>query len=402
MTKLFTLENDAIQRIHNKLAHLATITPPWPSASVQPLTREQLSNLIETAFWASVRSNEGRATRVCITVASPKTVPGALAFKTPQAYDRSQIVKLAAAVPPNGSLLVSADSDQLHVWGFSRSRGGWGIDTVSIEISEPGTIRFCIGPIRPFAVLTGDAVQFIEGTSIDLAAHLQRVLHKALQSNEYIETQAIWLECLAIRNLARTIVEDGHGGIILIVPNAPSDCLNYLDPFDLLFETPDTSISDAIRQSLRSQFAEGEAFQRLSEKIQPDDQRDLFTLINSRPQLDWGASRETRHIASLAGVDGAIVMTGDLQTLGFGATIAVPKEVVSPIVILSPEPGPQPVALSQLQDVGGTRHQSAARFVAATRETVALVISQDRHLSVMHWENEFNAVAVIRNAEWLA
>jgi hypothetical protein len=60
----------------------------------------------------------------------------------------------------------------------------------------------------------------------------------------------------------------------------------------------------------------------------------------------------------------------------------------------------RPIGLSPLEDVGGTRHQSAARFTAANRDAVALVISQDRHLSVLSWDKALDAVAVVRNAEW--
>ena len=53
-----------------------------------------------------------------------------------------------------------------------------------------------------------------------------------------------------------------------------------------------------------------------------------------------------------------------------------------------------------MKDLGGTRHQSAAQFVAGNRDAVAVVISQDRHMSVMHWGEAINLVAVIRSVEW--
>jgi hypothetical protein len=65
-----------------------------------------------------------------------------------------------------------------------------------------------------------------------------------------------------------------------------------------------------------------------------------------------------------------------------------------------PEPGNQEVVHSRLEDTGGTRHQSAARFVSANRDAVAIVISQDAPVSMMHWDEPNNLVAVVRNVEW--
>jgi len=64
------------------------------------------------------------------------------------------------------------------------------------------------------------------------------------------------------------------------------------------------------------------------------------------------------------------------------------------------KPGKQLVVPSGLDDLGGMRHQSAARFVQANPRAVAVVVSQDRHVSVMNWEDPLESVCVIRNAEW--
>ena len=106
-----------------------------------------------------------------------------------------------------------------------------------------------------------------------------------------------------------------------------------------------------------------------------------------------------RPIASLAGIDGAIVMTRDLDVLGFGAKIAVRSDMPEGIAIYRAEPAEQPLSVVPLESIGGTRHQSAARFIHAHRDAVALVMSQDRHLTVMHWYEAAQTVAALRNAE---
>jgi hypothetical protein len=93
---------------------------PFPIRSVNLLSREQLSMLIDTAFWASLQFNEGRATRFCVCVADPADFNNAVAFATPVPYDVSQIEQLAPAAPLGGCLVVSGSGQGLDIWGFGR------------------------------------------------------------------------------------------------------------------------------------------------------------------------------------------------------------------------------------------------------------------------------------------
>jgi hypothetical protein len=72
---------------------------PATLESAHLLTRQQLSVLIETAFWASLRSNEGRTTRVCVAVAVPGSFHDVVASAAPVAYDESEVATLAPVVP---------------------------------------------------------------------------------------------------------------------------------------------------------------------------------------------------------------------------------------------------------------------------------------------------------------
>ena len=93
-------------------------------------------------------------------------------------------------------------------------------------------------------------------------------------------------------------------------------------------------------------------------------------------------------------------MTRDMQLLGFGAKIEFRPDRGVPVCEFKPTPGVQEVIGSRLEDLGGMRHQSAARFIMHNRDSVAIVVSQDRHVSVMNWEDELRSVCVVRNAEW--
>ena len=123
MTRLFPPEADCVARIHAQLEHLAKIKSGSPfSELVVKLTRVGLSTLVETAFWAGLESNEGRTTRVRLAVASPEQVPGATRFAYPIAYDASEIVNLAPAVPSGRCLGAVQLDDGFQIWGFAHGR----------------------------------------------------------------------------------------------------------------------------------------------------------------------------------------------------------------------------------------------------------------------------------------
>jgi hypothetical protein len=398
MNRLFSPDDDSVGRIHDQLKHLANIGIPEVFRSGQLLTREQISLLLESVFWASLRADEGRTTRACVTVASHANFHDVLAFATPVVYEESQIAKLAPAVPRSGCLVVSVSTDGLHIWGFGRSRPGSSLDTVTIEVSEPGIVRVDVGPFHPFAVLNGRSNPIIAGTRTNLAHYLQRVLQKAFPMNDFVESQAVWRECLVLAILAKMIVDYGHGGMLLIVHAETGSWMESLSPFAYKFVAPDTTIRDGIRRELSDMTAQGEMLQRLWQADMPADLKNQVT--GAVAQRLWYNERDVQAIASLAGVDGAIVMTRDLSVLGFGATIAVGGDTAPRVCMFRPEPGRQDVVLSPLEKLGGTRHQAAARFVGPHRDSVALVLSQDRHMSVVHWDETIDAVAVVRNTEW--
>jgi Probable sensor domain DACNV len=402
MNELLSPDDPFVVAIHDQLAPLAKINEGMSRAfasRMPTLTREHLSSLIEVAFWAGLGSDEGRTTRVGIALASPESFADAFKLPAVVPYDSSHITKLAPAVPQDGCLLVSESNGGLGIWGIGRSRPIG--DTVTIEIFRPGTMQVGLGPFGTFAVLNGQSRWILGSTGIHLAADLQRVLQKKLPTDDIIETQAVWRESLALVELARMVVATGHGGIILIVPSETGDWENTLSPFEYRFEAPDTTIRDAIRAPLRAISDQSRIIHELSQATVSNEAKEFIFRNLSVQESVWRQRQSglTRATASLAGVDGALVMTQDLRLLGFGAKI-VPSEDVKQVYIVdlpySGNAGPSP-----LEKVGGTRHQSSARFAAANKDAAALVISQDRHVSLMFWDPQSNSVVVRRNVQWL-
>ena len=101
---------------------------------------------------------------------------------------------------------------------------------------------------------------------------------------------------------------------------------------------------------------------------------------------DEAMSELSRFTASLAMVDGAVVLTHGLEAIGFGAEIsgALPDvEFVARVVDLESQAFEFEPATAM-----GTRHRSAYRLCKALPGSVALVISQDAGLRVVSYLNQ--------------
>jgi len=397
MMRLFPPDSECIVRIHTQLEHLKEIRArtSFGKANYSP-SPEQLSTMIETAFWAGLRSNEGRTIRVGLAFTGDDT-SGATKFLYPCGYEESEILKLAPAVPLGHCLGVSVGNQTLQIWGFAHATTAR-VDTVCVYLTEPGTVRVDVGPFRPYAVLRGQSNDILAATGFDLAHYLQRILPKAFPEGDLLETQAVWRECLALAEIVRLVLRDGHGGTVLLVPDSRGEWERSLDPFSFRFKIPNAIVRDVIRKELEDTDDQGKAMVKLSQASLPEDVKNR--IMGGLYPINSDHRVAIEMMASFAKVDGAVVMTRDMQLLGFGAKIAFQSGHEVPICKFKPVPGAQEVLRLRLEDTGGMRHQSAARFVEAHRDTAAIVVSQDRHVSLMHWDDNISAVCVVRNAEW--
>jgi len=389
--------DDVLRRIYAQLEYLVTIGSRTPATGWTPRF-EDLRSLIEVAFWASLRSNEERPTRVRIALTRRDLVPSAFALATAVDYDEAQVAKLAHVVSSHGSLLVSPETDGLRIWGLTQTAPGSGIDDVTAEILAPGVVRINIRMFKPFAVFMGRSAFIVEGGPVHLPDYLGKALRKTLPADDIIALHQGWYECFALGTLAKLIVDQGHGGTILVVPDAAGDWLASIDPFAFKFSAPDNTAQEWIRQYLKENQSQGETVLRVSSSnLSDEDKMIVFLALSSRP---WVPREAVQHVAPLANCDGAIVITADLRVLGFGAKITAREHAAATLCRLDPAPGPQELKPCPLEDFGGTRHQSAARFVSVHKDAVAIVVSQDRYMSVVHWSEQHNCVVAVQHAEW--
>jgi hypothetical protein len=81
-----------------------------------------------------------------------------------------------------------------------------------------------------------------------------------------------------------------------------------------------------------------------------------------------------RFIASLTAVDGAVVLTDQLQIIGFGAEVRV--STGTDTIHVAEDAEGEKLSLAQFTGYG-TRHRSSFRFVEGVQPAVAFILSQD-------------------------
>jgi len=345
----------------------------------QTLSPEQVSRALHVAFWASLGSNEGRPTRARLLFAEPSMLKSPLRFDAPIAFETARITRLAPGVPEGGCLGVTPST--MTIWGMTAVDPGSSINALEIVIPLPGVLHVRIGPLRPFCVVSNGSAVVLADAALKLPDRLRELLGKSLVG-QLETTQRAWRECLVLAALARRILRRGTGGTLLFVPGASGSWSSSVE-IAYRFAAPDCALRDAVAGAI-----EGEGERAFAPEA-PEALK--WQAMGSAPGHLSAEAAALRRVAPYAEVDGAVIITHDLEVLGFGAKILA-ADGTSHVVVGDD--------LVSIEDTGGTRHQSAARFVGENAECAATVISHDGHISLIHWDRERKAVRMIRNVEW--
>jgi hypothetical protein len=229
---------------------------------------------------------------------------------------------------------------------------------------------------------------------------------RALQFNDLLTralglTSDLWLRSRQndyLRHIARRMLEHGRGGTLVIVPS-PEGTWNNTLRIRHQFVLPLYDIVNAWRDE-----TDANRRHNVSEMVLPADVSMATLVERANSIVEASVARDraralSDRIADVTAMDGAAVVTQELALLGFGAKIVT--DVVPPKILeIRPVIGAA-LERSSLDALGGTRHQSAARFVTTHRDCVALVISQDGMVSMFSWFEEDDAVLVARELELL-
>jgi hypothetical protein len=350
--------------------HIAEHARPGVGSRTVVPPAEVIETLIDAAFWASLRREEGYVPKISLALLPPADAVQPLLFENPLPLTTGALVGVAPAVERPGIHLgvwfrdvdtsgtESTNGRPLQIWGTTRRLPTY---CLVLEVAGPGLLvvkhqRGDAGKFVNVAVLEGDEVKIIDERASSLPD-----CPALLTSLLGFDAPGSWVGSTNVLvQLAVSMRAHGRGGSLLVVPSA----------------------TDSWRESIVQPIAYAVA--------PPFDE--LATLLRGRAQdrqvVKWAdtLSDAVNAVAGLTAVDGATVLTDQYHLVAFGAKIV--RRPRSPQVeqVTVTEPIQGGIAeVVHPTSLGGTRHLSAAQFVHDQRDAVALVASQDRRFTIFAW-----------------
>jgi hypothetical protein len=317
--------------------------------------------VINAAFWASLRREEGYAPKISLAFVAPEQTGDPLMFERPLPIEPAVLTRIAPAVERAGIHLgVWHDSEGgLSVWGAARE-----IPKLSlvVEAAAPGLIVVksqsgaASGKFINVAVLEGDQVKVVnrQTPAVPEPSSLLNSLLGFDSSVSWETGPSIFVQ------LAVAMRSHGHGGSLLVVPSETRAWRDSIvPPIPYALSPHFSGLADLFVNSAR------------------------YALGDAEPER---ARRLVDDVAGLTAVDGAVVLTDRYEVLGFGAKIMrrTGQSQVEQVRLMEPvEDGL--VAVIHPELLGGTRHLSAAQFVHDQHDATALVASQDGRFTIFEW-----------------
>ena len=316
--------------------------------------------LIDSAFWASLRREEGYTPRISLAFVSPDRAARSMRFERPLPLLPHSLTRVAPAVErPGIHLGVWPVGDELLVWGATRDLPAF---SFVLETVTPGLLVIKhsrgegSGKFVNVAVIEGDLVKVIDQRAAavpDCPALLISLLGLESQFNSD-DSVSVLIQ------LAVSMRAHGRGGSLLVVPSKSAQWQeSLLQPVLYSVVPPFALLADLVSNH------PGEG-----------------------PRERWrdALRRAVDGIAGLTAVDGATVITDRYELVAFGAKIVRRPgwDQVSRLIATEPIEGAAPDVVEPAQ-LGGTRHLSAAQFTHDQRNAIAMVASQDGRFTVFAW-----------------
>jgi hypothetical protein len=316
--------------------------------------------MIDTAFWASLRREEGYVPKISLAFLNSSETDHPLVFERPLSLDPAVLTRVSPAVErPGIHLGVGYLDGELRVWGTARAIP---MHCFVAEVVEPGLIVVKHRRGRKeakfvnIAVLEGDRIKLIDEQASALPDC--PTLLSTLLGFESVDEWDGSLNVLV--QLAVSMRAHRRGGLLIVVPPGS------------------TSWRESIVQPVT--YAVSPAFAELAHLVENRG--------DAEHERQWQDSlaRAVDVVAGLTAVDGATLMTSTYEVLAFGAKIVRRRgqPQVEQMTVTEPVQGNTPVAINPTT-FGGTRHLSAAQFVHDQRDSVALVAGQDGRFTIFAW-----------------
>ena len=385
-----------------------------------------LEHVLSVCYQASLLREEGRSTTFRVAVSGPGTFAMAsgppaglhrLLLTQPRPFDEHELRRLAPAAGFQSSLIGAelSDDGSPQIWGLIHSgqrwlqsvRGGREVRQIippvlMIAVTGPGRVLVSRGVVTIAEMSHGilgppgmDVLnaRWMSNVFADARDPQSPAALAASQRSVVGSTQVdpkFWplLTQHVLRRVLATIRGAQHGGTLILLPARDTADVVTSDrhlSFKYRFRDEEPrrrilTLTVAIITELASLHlaSVGDGLVHWPEYEQ-----------SHAPQLvvlDEALFEVAHLVASLAAVDGAVVLTNTLELLGFGGEIAGDLPEVETVA--------RALNLEATQrewvrtDRVGTRHRSAYRLCQAVRGAIAVVISQDGGLRFVRWHDD--------------
>lgn len=363
----------------------------YPETVIPSVTN--LQKLIETIFWASIKFEEGNRFEfivgyhnVSYGVAGNYTDKGfrpklsISEFKSPRPFDANTLVKLSPAVQHRGNgIVVGIENDELKILGLSFKISKF---PLKIKVIDPGELVITFNDSyfssKPMVHISGNKPVFIKQPY----SYMDTRIWSAVKPN--ISSDNTWsnAKILIIIRILYQMRALSHGGTLV------------------LYSGDDTSNISGIE--ITNHFTKSMNIDNLVSRVQKDMTEERKERGYDQPGSNYPVKyyieieNYAKSVASLTAVDGATILDKNINVVGFGAKLlghALGIEVINYDSRTQEETYRKPIEQS-----GGTRHQSAIRFVNDNRNAIVFVVSQDRAITAFV-ANQINQVNAYRNLE---
>jgi hypothetical protein len=381
----------------------------WPAAAAPLPAAEVLTAFVSTLYQASLLAEEGHPVVCHLVLASqaeleaqPVTLTDfhLVRFAEPRPYSEQELRRLSPAVQQASSLLAVAPAadGSLQLWGLLFSEHQWDqlVDqprlsparpprALLVQVSGPGNLVFYDGAQRVLTLQRGriEGHGFVsfpkawaEGRFVENRALAGDSLPDAALTPEQDELLVRLTLQMQRRALTR-IRTSGHGALVVLLPTDRVAALTaaggVLRPkYRLLPGGAGPRFAALARAVVRRLAQLGDVSWAHYQRAHDAELLALTTEIEHMAD----------YLAGLAAVDGALVLTQQLDLVGFGVEIQatqVPLERVYRALDLEAHQR-QPLAV----DHGGTRHRAAYHLCLAAPECLTIVVSQDGSVQFVH------------------
>lgn len=388
-----------------QLAHEVAEQASNATRVVEKPTSEDVRALIETVFFASLAREEGRPLRLRVAFVAPEgparpakqswgwwTLP----FETLLPFDKNELVKLAPSVDSRQSVIaVMRTGDGLRIWGLI-NHGASSVDLhegkttrssttgpefVDVEALAPGVLDVRIGsgwsrrfadglldhtPVQPFRA-DGPLSDIVEYGSA--AARV---------------TPGLWTRTL--RLLLGEMQRARHGGTLLLHAGSDGSWSDRGLRLKRRVRGEGLVLTDAchVASAREDMFNDDHArmMGAVPSEFPPLTKNDANRMVQEASRdvhSEWLDA--VRWVASLAAIDGALLLSWTFGVRAFGVIV----ESVNQVEITHASGGDEREWKLFPWDRFGTRHQSAAAYCASHPESAAIVVSQDGPISLFRF-----------------